>query len=130
MRYSTILVLGFLAAAAGCDLFNNALEVQNPSNIPASGLETPANAQLLVNGAIADFECAAGAYAELGGEITDELIDATQTADRFPYERRNMTSSDTRYGVNSCIGLGVYTPLQTARFSALNVISLLQRWTD
>ena len=129
MKYATILVLGLLAAA-GCDLFNNALEVQSPSVIPASGLETPANAQLLVNGAIADFECAAGAYAELGGEITDELIDATQTADRFPYERRNMTSSDARYGVNSCIGLGVYTPLQTARFSALNVISLLQGWTD
>lgn len=129
MRYATILTLGLLPLA-GCDLFNNALEVQSPSVIPASGLETPANAVLLVNGAIADFECAAGAYAEMGGEITDELIDATQTADRFPYERRNMTSSDARYGVNSCIGLGVYTPLQTARFSALNVISLLQGWSD
>src|ERR1041385_1088732 len=121
MRYATILVLGLLTAT-GCDLFNNALDVQSPSVIPASGLETPANAQLLANGAIADFECAAGAYAELTG--------ATQTADRFPYERRNMTSSDARYGVNSCIGLGVYTPLQTARFSALNVVSLLQGWTD
>ena len=128
MKYSTIAVLGLLAAG-GCDLFNNALEVQNPSVIPVSGLEVPANAQLLANGAIADFECAAGAYAELGGEITDELIDATQTADRYPYEQRKMVSSDARYAVNSCIGLGVYTPLQTARFSALNVISLLQRWT-
>ncbi len=130
MRYSTILVLGFLAAAAGCDLFNNALEVQNPSNIPASGLETPGNAQLLVNGAVADFECAAGAYVVMGGLITDELRDATQTADRFPYDRRTMASSDRRYAVNTCIGLGVYTPLQTARFSALNVLSLLQSWTD
>ena len=99
MRYSTILVLGFLAAAAGCDLFNNALEVQNPSNIPASGLETPGNAQLLVNGAVADFECAAGAYVVMGGLITDELLDATQTADRFPYDRRTMASSDRRYAV-------------------------------
>src|SRR2546421_464965 len=130
MRYSTILVLGLLTAAAGCDLFNNALEVQSPSSVPASGLETPANAQLLANGAIADFECAAGSYAVMGGLITDELLDATQTADRFPYDRRTMTSSDGRYAVNDCIGLGVYTPLQTARFSALNVISLLQGWTD
>src|SRR6266516_7092400 len=129
MRYSTILVLGLLPAA-GCDLFDNALEVQNPSNIPASVLETPDNAQLLANGAIADFECAAGSYAVMGGLITDELLDATQTADRFPYDRRTMTSSDGRYAVNDCIGLGVYTPLQTARFSALNVISLLQAWTD
>src|SRR6266516_19819 len=130
MRHSTILVLGLLTAAAGCDLFNNALEVQSPSTVPASGLETPANAQLLANGAIADFECAAGSYAVMGGLITDELLDATQTADRFPYDRRTMTSSDGRYAVNDCIGLGVYTPLQTARFSALNVISLLQAWTD
>ena len=130
MRYPTILVLGLLVAVGACDLFNNALEVESPSTVPASGIETPGNAQLLVNGAIADFECAAGSYAVMGGLITDELLDATQTADRFPYDRRTMTSSDARYAVNDCIGLGVYTPLQTARFSALNVISLLQGWTD
>src|SRR5881392_1163044 len=129
MRPFTILILGLLATA-GCDLFNNALEVQNPSNIPAGGLEVPANAQLLTNGAIADFECAAGAYVVMGGLITDELLDATQTADRYPYDKRTTTSSDRRYGVNDCVGLGVYTPLQTARFSALNVRSLLEGWTD
>jgi len=129
MRYPTIVAVA-LVAAAGCDLFNNALEVQNPSNIPAGGLEVPSNAQLLTNGVIADFECAAGAYVVMGGLITDELLDATQTADRFPYDRRATTSSDRRYAVNDCIGLGVYTPLQTARFSAVNVLSLLQGWTD
>ncbi len=129
MRYRAMLIVGLLATG-GCDLFNHALEVQSPGSIPASGLETPANAKLLVSGAIADFECAAGSYAVMNGLISDELIDATQTADRYPYERRNMVSSDARYAVNSCIGLGVYTPLQTARFSALNVISLLQGWTD
>jgi len=130
MRYAAIVILVGLVAAAGCDLFNNALEVQSPSTIPASGLETPGNAQLLVDGAIADFECAAGAYAAMSGLITDELVDATQTADRYPYELRIMQSSDRRYAVNSCIGLGVYTPLQTARFSAENVLSLLNSWTD
>jgi hypothetical protein len=129
MKHSTILVLGLLTAT-GCSLFDNALEVQNPSNVPANVLEVPGNAQLLVNGAVADFECAAGSYAVMGGLITDELLDATQTADRFPYDRRTMASSDRRYAVNTCIGLGVYTPLQTARFSALNVLSLLQGWTD
>jgi len=129
MRY-TALVAVVVLAATGCDLFDKALEVQSPTNIPVGGLETPANALPLVNGAIADFECAAGAYAVMGGLITDELIDATQTADRFPYDRRSMVSSDRRYSVNDCIGLGVYTPLQTARFSALNALSLLQIWTD
>src|SRR5438874_11853561 len=106
MRYSTILVLGSLAAAAGCDLFNNALEVQNPSNIPASGLETPGNGLLLVNGAVADFECAAGAYVVMGGLITAELLDASETADRFPFDRRTMASTDRRSAVNPCLPLG------------------------
>ena len=129
MRYAATLALAVLAAA-GCDLFNNALQVETPSSIPASELETPGNAQLLVSGAIADFECAAGAYAVMSGLITDELIDATQTADRYPYELRIMQSSDRRYAVNSCTGLGVYSPLQTARFSAENALSLLNGWTD
>jgi starch-binding outer membrane protein, SusD/RagB family len=128
MKYSAMLILGLLSTTA-CGLFDNALEVQNPSTVPASILEVPANAQLLVNGAIADFECAAGSYAVMGGLITDELLDATQTADRFPYDRRTMASSDRRYAVNTCIALGVYSPLQTARFSTLNVLSLLQGWT-
>src|SRR3989442_3494369 len=130
MRYPAILALGLLGGTAGCDLFDNARKVKSRSTVRGSRRDTPANAQPLANGAIADFECAVGSYGVMGGEITDELIDATQTADRYPYERRTMTSSDTRYAVNSCVGLGVYTPLQTARFSALNVLSLLQSWTD
>src|SRR5439155_14125627 len=130
MRHTAMVVLVGLVAAAGCDLFNNALEVQSTSTIPAAGLEVPGNAGLLVNGAIGDFECAAGAYAVMSGLITDELIDATQTADRYPYELRTMLSSDRRYAVNDCVTLGVYTPLQTARFSAENVLSLLNGWTD
>src|SRR5437867_10953656 len=126
---AAMFVLVGRVAAARCDLFNNALEVQSTSTIPAAGLEVPANAGLLVNGAIGDFECAAGAYAVMSGLITDELIDATQTADRYPYELRTMLSSDRRYAVNDCVGLGVYTPLQTARFSAANVLSLLNGWT-
>ena len=129
MRHTAMVVLVGLMAATGCDLFNNALEVQSPSTIPAGGLEVPDNARLLVNGAIGDFECAAGAYAVMSGLITDELIDATQTADRYPYELRTTLSSDRRYAVNDCIGLGVYTPLQTARFSAANILSLLNGWT-
>ena len=129
MRRTAIVVLVGLVAAAGCDLFNNALEVQTPSNIPAGSLEVPGNAGLLVNSAIGDFECAAGAYAVMSGLITDELKDATQTADRYPYELRTMLSSDRRYAVNDCVGLGVYSPMQTARFSAANVLSLLNGWT-
>ena len=106
------------------------LDVESPSRIPAGTLETPANAQLLVTGAIADFECAFGAYVVAGGLIGEELADATQTADRYPYDQRTLTSRDSRYQNNACTSLGVYSPLQTARVSADNVRRLLEGWTD
>lgn len=106
------------------------LDVQSPSRIPAASLENPANAQLLVNGAIADFECAVSSYIVAGGLIGQELDDGTQTADRYPYDRRTVTNQDLRYQTSSCTAVGVYSPLQTARVSADNVRRLLMGWTD
>ena len=117
-----------VCSLAACD---NLLEVDTPSRVPADVLERPENAQLLVNSAIADFDCAFGTYVYLSGIIGEELIDATQTADRFPYDRRDHQASDRRYAVNTCENLGVYTPLNTARASADNVLNFLQNvWTD
>jgi len=132
MTRTTGIIGGFVVAAAllGSASCEGLLDVDTPSRIPAEELETPGNAGLLVTGAVADFECAFGAYAVLGGLIGEELIDATQTADRFPYDRRDMQSSDRRYSAFGCEALGVYTPLQTARVSAENVIRLLNGWTD
>jgi hypothetical protein len=118
-----------LALVAGCDL-NEALRVESPTRIPAGPLETPINAPLLVNGAVADFDCAFGAYVVVGGLVGEELDDYTQTADRWPYDRRDVQSRDRRYAVNSCVGIGVYTPLQTARVSANGARRLLERSSD
>jgi hypothetical protein len=114
---------------AGCDV-NKALSVDSPSRIPAGTLETPANAALLVNGAVSDFECAYGAYVVVGGLVGEELDDYTQTASRWPYDRRDVQSNQSMYSVNGCEGLGVYTPLQTARVTANHVRTLLEGWTD
>ena len=57
-------------ALAGCDV-NKALSVDAPSRIPAGTLETPANAALLVNGAVSDFECAYGAYVVVSGLVAN-----------------------------------------------------------
>jgi len=116
-------------AVAGCDV-NKALSVDSPSRIPAGTLETPANAALLVNGAVSDFECAFGAYVVVGGLVGEELDDYTQTASRWPYDRRDVQSNQSMYSVNSCDGLGVYTPLQTARVTANHIRTLLEGWTD
>ena len=124
--FTGVVLIGALAA---CDL-SDALDVEAASRIPAETLEQPANAVLLVNSAIGDFECAYGAYVVAGGLIGEELVDGIQTADRYPFDRRSTQPSDRRYAVNPCDALGVYTPLQTARVSAENVISLLSKWTD
>jgi hypothetical protein len=117
------------ALVTACDL-NEALKVESPTRIPAEPLETPANAPLLVNGAVADFECAFNGYVVVGGLIGEELEDYLQTADRWPYDRRDVQSRDRRYAVQSCENAGVYTPLQTARVSANGARRLLDRSTD
>jgi len=122
-----ILPLCALLSAAACD---SLLDVEAPSRIPAEGLEDPATAGLLLSGAVGEFECAYGAYVVMGGIVGEELVDATQTADRWPYDRRAIQPGDRRYGEFACTDLGVYTPLSTARWAAENVLAKLQGWTD
>ena len=126
---ASALVAAACVIAVGCD-FNKTLEVQSPSRIPAASLEDPSNAALLVNGAVADFECAFGSYVVAGGLITEELDDYLQTANRWPFDQRTLQSNNPRYSSSDCTGNGVYTPLQTARVSADNIRQLLEKWTD
>lgn len=123
------LALAVAVLAAGCDL-DDLLEVDLPDQIPAGGLAEPHNAELLTNGAVADFECAYGAYVALTAMMAGEMNDATPTADRWPYDRRNVQPTDTRYSTFDCEDLGVYTPLSRARWSADNILDRLQEWTD
>ncbi|HUG40806.1 MAG TPA: RagB/SusD family nutrient uptake outer membrane protein [Longimicrobiales bacterium] len=126
-----VLGFGLAVVAAGCDL-DSLLEVDPVDRVPAEGLTTQSNALLLVNGAIADFECAYGAYVALSGVVGGELIDATQTAARWPAERRDFddVADQSQYATFGCTALGIYIPLQTARWSADNILFALQGWTD
>jgi hypothetical protein len=136
-RHRAALRPGLLAAAlaavlgmGACDALDDLLSVDKPTTVPAAVVDDPLKAQLMVNGAIADLECAFGAYVVMGGMIGEEFIDATQTADRWPYDRREVQPGDTRYSTSSCQALGVYTPLSTARFTADGALTRLQGWTD
>ena len=122
--------LALALAAGACDTLDNALDVEAPSRIPAGNLADPSQANLLLTGAIADFECGFGAYTVMSGLVGTELMDATQTADRWPYDRREVAPSDSRYATFDCESLGVYTPLSRARWAAENVLSKLEGWTD
>lgn len=129
-RGAAIALAAMALAAGGCDALDNALEVEAASRIPAANLNDPSRAQLLLNGAIADFECAFGAYTVMSGLVGEELVDATQTADRWPYERREVQPTDRRYGEFGCESIGVYTPLSTARWSAESLLGRLEGWTS
>lgn len=124
-------ITGALATVvlAACDL-NKTLSVEPANLIPAVTLEKPENAVLLVTGAASDYDCAFNSYVVVGALIGEELEDALQTADRWPYDQRNVVANGVRYSQNSCTALGVYTPLQAARVSANNVRRLLEGWTD
>lgn len=130
VRALTSIVAFAMIGATACD-FNKALSVQPANLIDAVALESsPTNAALLVAGAAADFDCAYGSYVVVGGLIGEELEDALQTADRWPYDQRTVTANLARYAQSSCTALGIYTPLQAARVSANNIRRLLEAWTD
>ena len=113
-----------------CTACGNPLDVVTTSRIPAENIETPANAQLLIDGAIADFECAYASYVVQSATVGEEFIYAQQTADRTPPDARRTTLNDPRYATFACTALGIYGPLQTARSSAETILSYLKGWTD
>jgi hypothetical protein len=121
-----LVVLG----GAACDAADRLLRVTTPSRLGESGYLVPQNASLIVASAVADFECAFGAYVVVTGLTAGELADGSQTAARWSYDRRDVNQSDVTYAGSSCEGLGIYTPLSTARFTADQALRQLDGWTD
>jgi starch-binding outer membrane protein, SusD/RagB family len=125
--------LGLLAVPlAGCgDALDRLLQVEAPSQVEARDLEHPRNARLLVDGLVAEFECAFAHYIVVGGLIGSELTDAQQTAAQWDYDRRTITPASGWYATSTCSDrLGAYTPLSTARWAADNALSKLEEWND
>jgi len=125
------LVLAAGAAAGACrDV--TALKQTNPGQVSASTLYVPENAQLLVNGAIADFECAYTRYVVGSALLTDELSNAIGSTANFDYDARRLPTNAS-YGTGACASNQqppIYTTLSTARGSADTVLARLKVWTD
>ncbi|MFL5615879.1 MAG: RagB/SusD family nutrient uptake outer membrane protein [Gemmatimonadaceae bacterium] len=122
-----------LASLAACSDASKILDQEAPSRVDASTLDNPAYAQLLVNGAIGDFECALGNYIIAGGLVGDELIDAQLGQAGWDYDRRTIFSGSIPYSTTQCganQAPGLYTPVSVARFQADNALRRLQAWTD
>jgi hypothetical protein len=128
---AAVISLPLIAGMACRDL--TSLQQSNPGSLSAASTYLPANAQLLVNGAIGDFECAFSRYVVGGGLFTDELSDAIASTANFDFDRRSFTSSGP-YGTQQCTSgnqqPAIYTTLSTARGSNDTVLAKLHEWTD
>lgn len=125
--------IAVLTAMVACADASHILDQEAPSRVEASTLDNPAYAQLLVNGAIGDFECAFTQYVVAGGLVGDELIDAQLGQAGWDYDRRTIFTGSIPYSTGTCNSLqtpGLYTPLSVARFQADQALKRLQGWTD
>ena len=131
-RTSRTKAWAFLSIATLCSALacSNLLDVKAPDAINTSSLEVPASAKLLVFSSIGDFDCAYTSYVVASGLMSDELIETTLTAARWSYDRRDIDPNEALYSTSTCEGLGTYTPISTARFTADHALGLLEGWTD
>lgn len=121
-----------LLILAGACTEVTALKQDNPGQLSAATIYVPSNAQLLVNGAIADFECAFSRYVVGSGLFSDELSNAIGSVSNYNYDRRTVQTIEA-YGTATCASNQqppIYTTLSVARASADTVAARLQEWTD
>jgi hypothetical protein len=111
------------------------LEVDLPARVPSSALEDPARANLLVQSAIADFECAYSNYVDGTAMITDEMY-TSGLGTTAEWDRRALNASNETWaavcGAQS-IGpyfIAIYTPLSIARFTADNALHRIDKYPD
>lgn len=124
-------IVAALALGAACSgTADRLLSVTTPSRLADDQFLVPQNASLIVNSAVADFDCALGGYVVASGLASGELADASQTASRWSFDRRDIRPSDAQYATATCTGLGVYTPISTARFTNDQALQKLDSWTD
>ena len=120
-----------LASVACRDL--TSLNQEAPSRVVADQLYTPANAQLLLNSAVGDYECALANYIVAAGLVADELGDAQLSQQGWDYDRRTTVPALTAYASVACGAIqvpGVYTPVSVARYGADRLSAALAGWTD
>jgi hypothetical protein len=131
---ATLARLAMVAVATvgvlACDT-ERMLDVKAPNSVPVTVFDNPANAALMVNSVIGDFECAWGGYVVSTGIQSDELQDATLTAANWQLDRRDDGFTSGSYGTAGCTGTqAIYTPMSTARWGADQAVTKLSAWTD
>ena len=129
--FSRLTSVATLFALAACGDITS-LKQSNPGQLSAGTIYVPANAQLLVNGLIGDFDCAFSRYVTGSALFTDELLNSFTNTGTFDYERRTI-ATNSGYGTTGCgnqSSPSIYTTLSTARGVADTALAKLEGWTD
>lgn len=123
------IVLAAVLVTACHDITN--LEQSNPGQL-GPDVFSPENADLIVNSARGDFECAYNEYIVASGTFMDELANAISQTNNFDLDRRTVTPNSP-VGTGDCDSqqfASVYTPLSIARASNDVAVTHLEGWTD
>lgn len=125
---SALVVAMALAGTTSC---SNILEVELPGRIPSALLGDPSTATTLAASVAADFECAFSNYVNSTSTLSDQFLGASGNLNAKNWGTRKINEDDTANEQASCtLFYGAYTPLQTARFQADDILTRLQAWTD
>jgi hypothetical protein len=109
------------------------LDQAAPSRVLEETLQGPTAAKLLVDGARAAFGCVFQAYVTGMGLISDEMEDTQLAAAGWDWDRRSMLPIGGNYASAGCDGtqqFGIYTPLQTARYTSDLALASLKTFSD
>ena len=132
MVHLAIAVLCTTLAVVGCKDITS-LKQQDPGQLSGETVFVPANAQLIVNGVGADFECAYTRYV-----VGERTIHGRARECDCVHRGLSSTTAATLptnafYGTTDCVGVqvpGIYTPLSVSRASADTAAAALEGWTD
>ena len=123
--------LGALGALLGATACSSILDVELPGRIPSELLNDAKTAPTLAASVVADFECAYSNYVASTATISDQFLGASGNLTAENWGTRKVADNDVANEQSGCGGTyGAYTPLQTARFQADDILGRLQAWTD
>ena len=106
------------------------LQVELPTKVAAENLDNPSVAQVLVNSAIGEFECAFSQFVAASGQLTDELRHSSGWLVMTEWDHRKIGQDRDVAQCNGNFGYGVFTPVQKARVSAESSRTRLEGWDD
>ncbi|MGH7651362.1 MAG: hypothetical protein ACREMS_05915 [Gemmatimonadaceae bacterium] len=113
-------IIGFATLVIAMGACNDVLSVQNPGAIQEGQLTDPALIQLIVNGAVGEFQYAYGQYAQWSAVLSDEAFTDHTNVDVRDFSEHNFGDLNT---INST----TYEYVQRARQSADDAADRLKK---